>query len=98
VAPVQNLNAIDEDGHVLAELTLIVEHVSSRSIVYAKVIIEHVAHGYARDLERGTRNVALNILREPYSWHRKVSCRPDLRRVSLAWLHLINAAGESATK
>jgi hypothetical protein len=61
---IAHLAPIDEGSHVLAKLTLIVEHITARLLVYAKVALEHVRERAPLDFARGTRDVPLNVLRE----------------------------------
>jgi hypothetical protein len=61
--------AIDEDGHVLPEPALVVKYVPARPFVQTKVAIEHLADRRPGNLERGTRQVALDVLREPDGGH-----------------------------
>lgn len=66
---IANLGAIDEDGHMLAKPSLIVEDVPAGLLVQMKIAFEHVPYGCAVNLARGTPHVALDILRESHSWH-----------------------------
>src|SRR5439155_19487065 len=54
---------------MLTEPALIVEHVAARLRVHAEIAIEHVPYRLPGHLARGTRNVALNVLRKPHGWH-----------------------------
>jgi hypothetical protein len=59
--PIADHLAIDENGHVLAQRGLIVEHIAARLRIGRKDIFENLAHCSAGCLRFRTSDVTLNI-------------------------------------
>ena len=64
-----DLAAVDERGHVFAQLALVIEHIAARALVGREVGVEHFAERGAIDIPRRTFDVALDIARKAYRWH-----------------------------
>ena len=64
-----NLAAVDERGHVLAQLSLVIEHIPARALVGREVGVEHFAERGPVDIPCRTLDVALDIARKAYGWH-----------------------------
>jgi hypothetical protein len=64
--------AIDENHHMLADFTLLVEDIPARPGVVTKVIVEHSPQRGSRSSARRTLHMPLDILSESYSRHSKI--------------------------
>jgi len=69
VVAVVNLSAVDEGGHVIAQLALVVEDVAACAFVSLEVVFDDFTQGVAADFARWAGDVPLDVLREPYRGH-----------------------------
>ena len=67
---IANHFSVDEDNHMLPNLSLLVEYVPTGTFVFAKVIIQHRTKVRTGGFSGRTRDVALNVLRESYCGHK----------------------------
>lgn len=67
---IANHFSVDEDNHMLPNLSLLVEYVPTGTFVFAKVIIQHRTKVRANGFSRWTRDVPLNVLRKSYGSHK----------------------------
>jgi hypothetical protein len=61
--------SIDENGHVLAESVLVVEHVTAGGGNPGEVVFKRLPDGSAFDCSGRTSHMPLYILREANLWH-----------------------------
>jgi hypothetical protein len=66
---IENLVAIDEDGHMMTELALVIHDVSAGLFVQPEIPIQHITKRPARYVASRARDVSLNVLRKPHSCH-----------------------------
>jgi len=69
VVAVFDLSAVDEGGHVIPQLALIVEDVAAGAFVGLEVVFDDFAQGAAGDFGRRAGDVPLDVLGEPDSGH-----------------------------
>ncbi len=72
---------VDEDGHVLAQRRLVVEHVAARLRVVCEDMVENLAHGAPGGFRLRAGDMALDVGREDDFGHQRSAGWGDCRSV-----------------